>query len=141
MKKILSSFAILLTTFVMVQADIVYPDGTKPMPAPYALKKFSRGLANILTFPIELPKAAWDAQAKYGITDFRQITDMLSVGSYKALRRAGAGVYDFATFLDEDKLPKYNIDPEFLNAGDIFPAYNYQFDWETIDTPASRVQY
>jgi putative exosortase-associated protein (TIGR04073 family) len=140
MKKILSSLTVLVTTIFIAQADIIYPDGTKPMPEPYALKKLSRGIANLLTFPLEIPKAAYDAGNNYGITDIRQFSDALTVGPYKALRRAGAGVYDFATFLDEEKLPKYRIDPEFLSPADLIPGYTTQFDWDSVDGPGSRQQ-
>jgi hypothetical protein len=139
MKKLITILALVTTSFIL-KADIIYPDGTKSMPEPYALKKLSRGLANIIMFPAEIPKAAFDAENNYGVTDIRQLTDALTVGPYKALRRLSSGVYDFATFLDEDKLPKYHIDPEFLSPSAVIPGYSYQFDWETIDTPSSSAQ-
>lgn len=136
MKKFLT-LLVLVSTSLVLKADIIYPDGTKSMPEPYALKKLSRGIANILMFPVEIPKASLDASENYGVTDFRVFTDTISVGPYKALRRLSSGVYDFATFLDEDKQPKYHIDPEFLSPVVAIPGYAYQFDWETIDTPAA----
>jgi len=140
MKKIISFCTFIFTGLIISNADIIYPDGTKSMPEPYALKKLSRGLANIALFPIEIVKASYDAGDKYGITDTRQITDALTVGPYKALRRLGSGLYDFATFLDEDKLPKLRIDPEFLSPADVLPSYSSQFKWESIDSPARRTQ-
>jgi putative exosortase-associated protein (TIGR04073 family) len=140
MKKLISFFAIVFAGLIISKADIIYPDGTKPMPEPYALKKLSRGISNVVLAPLEIPKAGLDAGQEYGITDMRQVTDTITSGVYKSFRRLSSGVYDIATFIDDDKLPKYHLDPEFLSPLDAIPTYSYQFYWETLDTSAARTQ-
>lgn len=120
-------------------ADIIYPDGTKPTPEPYQLKKLSRGLMNSFLWIIDIPRSVYEVGHEEGITSSRTISDgLITKGPYRALRRFASGLYDLGTFFEHDKV-LYHLEPEYLDPLDIFPGYSLQFHWETIDTAGWRM--
>ncbi len=120
------------------RADIIYPDGSKPWIEPYTVKKLSRGFLNTTTFVFEIPKTIFEITQENGVLSMGQSLDSLIRGPYKAMLRLSSGLYDLGTAFEHDK-PLLHLEPEILDIiGDIMPGYNYQFHWQTIDTPAAR---
>ncbi|MBI4023971.1 MAG: hypothetical protein HY360_03265 [Verrucomicrobia bacterium] len=144
MKKILLSGFVLGALMSVAWADIIYPDGRRPyedlyMKEPFQLKKFSRGLMNVVMAPFEIPKAVFDIGRDQGITDSQQFSlGLITRGPVRTALRFGSGLYDLGTFFEHNK-PLLHLEPEYMNIEDVLPGYNYQFDWETLDTPGSRV--
>lgn len=129
---------IVALTFVVVsvRADIIYPDGKAPTSNPYEVNKLSRGLANIILAPIEIPRAIFRAGRDNGITSTQQTaTGALTEGPYKMFLRIGSGVYDLGTLGQNDDA-LLHMEPDELSLFDVIPGYTDQFLWETIDTPA-----
>jgi len=76
-------------------------------------KKLARGLANILTGWVELPKNIYDTSVEDNI--FSGLTVGLVKGVGMAIVRTGAGVYETVTFpfpIPEDYAPV--LEPEFV---------------------------
>ena len=76
-------------------------------------KKLTRGLANILTGWVELPKNIYDTSVEDNI--FSGLTVGLVKGAGMAVVRTGAGVYETITFpfpIPEDYAPV--LEPEFV---------------------------
>ena len=144
MKKLLSLAAVFFIASLPVLADIIYPDGHKPTASsePFYIKKLGRGINNILTSPVEVPKAALDMSYEYGPWDFTPWTLGLFVrGPYKMFKRLGSGICDLVTF-NSNTVPskRMHLEPEFLNVIDVVPGGPEQFSWETLDTPSYRLE-
>jgi hypothetical protein len=137
MKKLILSIvaAAAVTLSTSSQADIVYPDGTRPMPPPQFLYKLNRGVANILTFPLEIPRTINEAVFVHGPGDVRFLSEGLTLGPWRAYKRLEDGLYNLSTFLDTDKKQRYRMEPEFMNFWDVLPGHAYMFNFESIDTP------
>ena len=76
-------------------------------------KKLYRGVANILTGWVELPKNIYDTSVEDNL--FSGLTIGLAKGVGMAIVRTGAGVYETVTFLfpiPEDYAPV--LEPEFV---------------------------
>ena len=76
-------------------------------------KKLGRGVANILTGWVEIPKNVYDTSVEDNI--FSGITIGLAKGLGMAVVRTGAGVYETVTFpfpIPEDYAPV--LEPEFV---------------------------
>ncbi|OGW75783.1 MAG: hypothetical protein A2Z72_05205 [Omnitrophica bacterium RBG_13_46_9] len=76
-------------------------------------KKLARGLANILTGWVELPKNIYDTSVEDNV--FSGLTVGLVKGVGMAIVRTGAGVYETVTFpfpIPEDYAPV--LEPEFV---------------------------
>jgi hypothetical protein len=143
MKKLLALTILFCVASLPVLADIIYPDGYKPTQnaEPAYLKKLARGWNNILTSPIEVPKSALDMSYEYGSWNFEAWTYGLIVrGPFLMWRRLSAGIIDAATF-NNDSVPakRFHLNPEYLDVLDVVPGGHQQFQWETIDTPAFRL--
>jgi len=99
-------FAVVLALILLIgAADVVYAQDMS--------KKLGRGLANILTGWIELPKNIYDTSVEENV--FSGLTLGLAKGVGMTVVRTGAGVYETATFpfpLPEGYEPI--VEPEFL---------------------------
>jgi putative exosortase-associated protein (TIGR04073 family) len=76
-------------------------------------KKLARGLANVLTGWVEIPKNVYDTSVEDNI--FSGLTVGLVKGLGMAIVRTGAGVYETVTFpfpIPEDFAPV--LEPEFV---------------------------
>jgi len=76
-------------------------------------KKLMRGLANVVTGWVELPKNIYDTSVEDNI--FSGLTVGLAKGVGMAIVRTGAGVYETVTFpfpIPEDYAPV--LEPEFV---------------------------
>ena len=60
------------------------------------VKKLGRGVANVATCPLELPKGMGDANAESGI--FAGMTWGVLKGAFDTVKRCAVGVYEVATF-------------------------------------------
>ena len=125
-----------------LRADIIYPDGHVQRDEPFQIKKLSVGVANVLTFGLELPKAIFETGFQEGTFGFEQLTLGVPRGFYKAFQRLGSGLYDLATVGDQSQ-SLHHLEPTYLGFRDVIPGYNQQFNnwvnWETTDTPAFRL--
>ena len=91
-----------------------------PVHANGPMKKLSRGVANVVTSPFELPKGMGDTKAEKGI--FAGLTWGIVQGTVNIVKRAVVGVYEIATFpipLPKDYEPILE-DPEFFLQKDQF---------------------
>ncbi|MFH1395442.1 MAG: exosortase system-associated protein, TIGR04073 family [Candidatus Omnitrophota bacterium] len=87
-------------------AGIVYADGP--------LEKLGRGISNILTSPLELPKGMGDVNNSDGI--FAGMTWGLLKGTFNIVKRGVVGVYEVISFpipLPKDYEPILT-DPEYF---------------------------
>jgi putative exosortase-associated protein (TIGR04073 family) len=85
-----------------------------PAHADTPLKKLGRGLANILTCPLEIPKGIGDANAESG--PVAAMTFGVLQGIFKTCVRGVVGVYETVSFpipLPADYAPIL-MDPEFF---------------------------
>ena len=105
MKKIISlSMAIFL--FISILGINVYADD--------CVKKLGRGLANVLTCPLEVPREMENTNSENGI--FAAFTWGLVKGIVKMAVRLGVGVYEVVSFpvpFPADYAPIIT-DPEFI---------------------------
>ncbi|MFQ5952332.1 MAG: exosortase system-associated protein, TIGR04073 family [Candidatus Omnitrophota bacterium] len=104
MKKVVA--LVVVFGMIMTLAGSAYADD--------ALKKLGRGMANVITCPLEVVKGMDDAKQESGI--FAACTWGVIQGSFKTLMRAAVGVYEIATFpipIPEDYQPILT-DPEFF---------------------------
>jgi len=105
-KTLTKGFAIILVAFIILGA-------ASNCFAQDAAKKLGRGLGNILTGWVELPKNIYDTSVEQNV--LAGLTIGLAKGVGMTVVRTGAGVYDTATFpfpLPEDYKPL--IEPEFV---------------------------
>ncbi len=134
MKKLLVLGVFAAFAVISTRADIIYPDGTKPAPEPAALKKISRGLANIILAPIEIPKSIFQITSDEGVLSPEPISlGLCAQGPYKTAVRAAAGAYDLGTFWKDDS-SLLHLEPDILYPTDALPGFPNMFNWETIGT-------
>ena len=93
MKKIFLSCLLIASSILSLSADIIYPDGSKPTPEPYALKRISRGLSNVVTFAFEFPRSVFEAGKNEGIFSTEQITSLVTQGPYRSAQRLCSCLY------------------------------------------------
>lgn len=160
MKKIFLSCLLTTASILSSSADIIYPDGSKPTPEPYALKRISKGFSNVITFAFEFPRSVFEAEKNEGIFSTEQITNLVTQGPYRSAQRLGSGLYDLGigirdlgSFLVDSKLSyndyyasswkysnlnesSHHLEPETLGIVDLIPGYRDKFGWESIGTPA-----
>ena len=143
MKKIFVTIFAGMALGFSLHADIIYPDGHVQRQEPFQIKKLSGGVANVLTFGLELPKAVFETGFQEGIFGIEQFTLGVPRGFYKAFQRLGSGLYDLATVGDQTQ-SLYHLEPAYLGIRDAIPGYNQQFnnwvDWETLDTPSFHLR-
>jgi len=80
-------------------------------------KKLLRGLANVVTGWVELPKNIYDQSVEENV--FSGLTVGLAKGIGMTIVRTGAGVYETVTFpfpIPEDYAPV--LEPEYVFSGD-----------------------
>ena len=97
---------IVIAALVVLIAVPAYSDGP--------VKKLGRGLANTVTFPIEIPANIKKVNESDGV--IMAASYGLGLGLYKAIARAAVGVYEVATFpfpFPGDFVPIIT-DPEFF---------------------------
>ena len=78
------------------------------------IEKLGRGVANVVTCPLELMKGMDDAKQESGL--FAAVTWGILQGTFNIVKRAAVGVYEIATFpipLPKDYAPILT-DPEFF---------------------------
>ena len=138
MKKILMFAFVFLSLSFSSWADIIYPDGSKPVFEPYEIKKLSRGFANVLLAPLEFPKTVMDIGREEGILSTEQISLSLFRAPYRFGIRAASGLNDLFYWGEGNERSLFHLEPETLRITDALPTYEHQFDWENIDTPAHR---
>lgn len=98
---------------VMVVGALVF-SLAPPVHADGPLKKLGRGMANVLTCPLEFPKALGEAHDEDGL--FASFTWGVLAGTFNIVKRAAVGVYEIVTFpvpLPADYKPVLD-DPEFF---------------------------
>lgn len=138
MKKTLTLALAAMFGISISQADIIYPDGSKPAPEPMALKKLSRGFANTVFAPLEIPRSVFEIGHDQGVLSTEQISlGLILRGPYRAAIRGAAGFYDIGTFWKDDT-SLLHLDPEILNATDALPGFPQMFNWEAVDGVKDR---
>lgn len=132
-------FAILGLGFsIFSKADIIYPDGSVPVQESFAVKKISRGLANLTLFPLEIPKNFFDVAEEKGWLSLEPIyVGLLTRGPSKALTRLNSAFYDLSTATTNDK-PLLHLEPEYLGPIDLIPGYKNHFEWDNINVPEKK---
>jgi putative exosortase-associated protein (TIGR04073 family) len=106
MKKI----ALFLVIAVLVVPMLAYAEDITKGP----IEKLGRGIANVLTCPLELPKGIGDVDEEKGA--FAAYTWGVLQGTVNIVKRAVVGVYEIATFpipLPKDYEPILT-DPEYF---------------------------
>jgi putative exosortase-associated protein (TIGR04073 family) len=89
MKKFVA--ALIVVSFILSFAAPVYAGGPK--------EKLTRGLANVVASPIELPSAMWEEANPLGIKNIvAGLTWGVAVGAFNTVKRAVVGVYEIVTF-------------------------------------------
>lgn len=139
MKKTLASFLIGAAITFVAQADIIYPDGHVQQVEPFQVKKFSRAVIDVALSPIEIPKAVTDVGEEEGQElSLQPLAVGIPRGIYKMFLRLGDGAYDLATLGENNRRP-WHVEPDNLGFRDLLPGYNNQFSWESLDSPATRM--
>lgn len=122
-----------------VVADIIYPDGHTPSAEPFEIRKIGRGLNNLALAPFEIPKAIFDIGQEEGVMSPQQFSVGLLRGPINMFLRWGQAAHDLAYWRDDAETPLLHLEPMYLSPFDAVPGWQNQFTWETIDTPASRM--
>jgi len=122
-----------------VFADIIYPDGHAPSAEPFEIRKIGRGLNNLVMAPFEIPKAIFDIGREEGVMSPQQFSVGLVRGPVNMFLRWGQAAHDLAYWKDDAETPLLHLEPTYLSPFDAVPGWQNQFSWETIDTPASRI--
>lgn len=139
MKSLYAALFVLVLSPLGAFADIIYPDGNVPSPEPYEIRKIGRGINNLVTAPIEIPKAVFDIGQQEGVLSPAQFSVGLVRGPVNMFLRWGQAVNDIGYWHDNDEKPMLHLEPPFLGIFDLVPGGPSQFSWETLDTPAARM--
>ena len=102
-----------LAAFVVGGSARVMAEDTSPSRSDAVLRKLGRGIANVVTCPLELIRVPSIVSRKDGY--FAAMTVGILQGAWKTLVRAGAGVFEVVTFYAE--IPKGYaplVIPEFV---------------------------
>lgn len=120
-------------------ADIIYPDGHAPSSEPYEIRKIGRGLNNLVTAPIEIPKAVFDIGQQEGVLSPAQFSVGLVRGPVNMFLRWGQAANGLVYWGDNLEKPMLHLEPQYLGIFDAVPGWQSQFSWDTLDTAASRM--
>jgi hypothetical protein len=120
-------------------ADIIYPDGHAPSAEPYEIRKIGRGLNNLVMAPFEIPKAIFDIGQQEGVMSPQQFSVGLLRGPVNMFLRLGEAGNALCYWHDNSDKPLLHLEPMYLSPFDVVPGWQSMFSWDTIDTPAFRM--
>lgn len=120
-------------------ADIIYPDGHAPAAEPYEIRKIGRGLNNLALAPIEIPKAIFDIGQREGVMSPQQFSVGLLRGPVNMFLRFGQAANDLLYWHENSEKPLLHLEPTYLSPFDAVPGWQTMYNWETVDTPAYRM--